>query len=622
MSSLKCLSPDLERASKFIERHSVVLPESPGIYRFIGDKNQVLYVGKAKHLKKRVLSYSHVARLPKRLQRMVCGVQRIDVVMTGSESEALLLEASLIKKLQPPYNILFKDDKTQAYIVITQETWPWLRWHKGKALKKTYTFGPFASKDAVRQALTSLQQAFLLRSCAPAVFHNRQRPCLLYDIKRCSGPCVGHITQKSYDVLVKQALSFLRGHSQTIQKKITQQMNKESQEQNYERAALLRDRLQALNNIQSHQLIHRPSLKDTDIISFCQQAGQGCMYVSSFQKGTHYGGRPFFVPFTETEPEERILSLFLGQFYEASPPPPVVLTYIPLSSSCANALKEAWREKFNITPLIECPQKGFKKEVMDGAILNGKEELQRYMHHQKTTHGMLKNLENLFQLPACPQRIEVYDNSHLFGRFPVGVMVVAGPEGFLPKEYRKFKITNTPSVPKGGDDLSMMRYVLEKRFSSQKIILPDLVIVDGGSSQLEVARSVFAQKNLLPFVPLVSMAKGPKRQGDETFHLPGKKPFKVSHEPTLHYLQRLRDEAHRYAISSHRALRERGLSSSFLEEIPGIGQERKKALLRYFGSIKSIGAASVSDLQKVQGIHLNLAHLLYEKFRQKNPEKD
>lgn len=602
-----------------IERLIKTLPDKPGVYRMLDEKGQVLYVGKAKNLKKRVVTYTQPDRLPLRLQRMISETCRMEIVTTYTEAEALLLEANLIKKLMPRYNILFRDGKTLAYIALTRHEWPLLTKYRGKQQDNVQYFGPFASVDAVTTTLTALHRAFLLRSCPDTVFKTRQRPCLQYHIKRCSAPCVGKITVQAYQELVRQAIDFLNGKSQDIQKALADEMSAASLQQSYEKAAVLRDRIRALTQIQAHQLIYTTHLKDADIVALIQEGGRSCVQMFFFRKGSNYGTQALFPKHDSCVKAPEILQAFLGQFYADVPPPPLLLLShsIPEANILAEALKT----------VIQIPKQGPKKLLMDHALSNAQNALSWHLAQNESQLKILEKLTAVFDLPQLPKRIEVYDNSHLQGTNAVGAMIVAGPEGFIKKAYRKFTIKGDASP---GDDFGMMREVLTRRFkkaleketeqevASHDESWPDLVIIDGGKGQLSAAQTVFDDLGISD-IALVAMAKGPQRNaGHETFYRTNLPPLQLDFkDPVLYYLQRLRDESHRYVINVHRQKRGKGLMSSRLEEIPGVGASRKKALLQHFGSLEAIKQAGIEDLRKAEGISLFLAQKIYEAFREK-----
>lgn len=601
-----------------IEQLLKTFPEKPGVYRMLGEKNQVLYVGKAKNLKKRVAAYTQLDRLPLRLQRMVSETCRMEIVTTHTEVEAFFLEANLIKKLMPRYNILLRDGKSFAYIMLTHQEWPLLTKHRGKQEERARYFGPFASIEAVTTTLTALHRAFLLRSCADTVFNMRQRPCLQYHIKRCSAPCVGKITAEDYQNLVQQTIDVLDGKSHEIQKTLAESMLEASQQQAYEKAAVLRDRIRALTQIQSHQLIHTAHLKDADIAALYQEGGRSCVQLFFFRKGSNYGTQAFFPKHDPQEEENLILQAFLGQFYADMMPPPLLLLSHPLPEE--KILAQALTQKMGAPVVIQVPQQGPKKFLLAHALTNAQQALSRYIAQNESQQKILEHLTTLLGLPQLPQRIEVYDNSHLQGTNQVGAMIVAGPEGFIKKAYRKFNIKGQMTP---GDDFSMMREVLQRRFTkslaedadASRENWPDLVIIDGGKGQLSAAQAIFDELGVTD-VALVAMAKGPQRRGPETFYRVDQPPLQLEfNHPVLHYLQRLRDEAHRYVIGVHRHKRAKQLNPMRLEELPGVGPTRRRALLHHFGSFEAVKGAGVEDLRKVEGISASLAQKIYAACR-------
>lgn len=602
-----------EKGRFVIERLLKTFPEMPGVYRMLGDKGQALYVGKAKNLKKRVAAYTQPDRLPLRLQRMVSETVSMEIVTTHTEAEAFLLEANLIKKLMPRYNILLRDGKTLAYIALTQHAWPLLTKHRGKQEDKAQYFGPFASVEAVMTTLTALHRAFLLRSCSDTVFKTRQRPCLQYHIKRCSAPCVGKITQEAYQNLVQQAIDVLNGRSQRIQETLAEEMQRASTQQDYERAALLRDRIRALTHIQSHQLIHIAHLQEADIAALYQEGGRSCVQMFFFRKGSNYGAQAFFPKHDPQEESAAILQAFLGQFYTDSPAPPLLLLSHPLPEAALFA--QAFAEHAGVT--LQVPQRGPKKLLLDHALANAQQALSRHLSERTSQREILEKMVDIFDLSQIPQRIEVYDNSHLQGTHAIGAMIVAGPEGFMKAAYRKFNIKGEIAP---GDDFGMMREVFTRRFKKPlehdadafRENWPDLVMIDGGKGQLSAAQAVFDDLGITD-IKLVAIAKGPHRNaGQETFYRPHLPPLKLEeNHPVLHYLQRLRDEAHRYVINAHRHKRTKALHHRRLEDIPGVGSQRKRALLNHFGSFEAVKQAGVEDLKKVAGVSLSLAQKIY-----------
>lgn len=612
----------LEKGTLLIKQYVSTLPSRPGVYRMMNARDEALYVGKAKNLKKRVVSYTHVNRLPLRLQRMVAETSRLEVVVTHTDVEALLLEANLIKKFMPRYNILMRDSKSFAFIRITgNHPYPLLTKHRGARRLPGEYYGPFASTEALNTTLTALHRAFLLRSCSDTIFASRKRPCLQYQIKRCSAPCVGYISQDAYNKLVFETRDFLEGKSTEVQKNLSEKMEAASLTQLYEKAALYRDRIRALTHVQAHQLIHLRGVKDADVFAIYGAGGKTCIQLFLFRNGSNYGTYSSFPSHGEDVPAEEVLEAYVTQFYEDVPPPPEIL----LNEAVPNLklLEEALSQKAGKRVHIWRPQTGQKAELLKSAVENAREAFNRHLVEKASQGDLLEAFMETFDLPILPHRIEVYDNSHVQGAFPVGAMIVAGHEGFLKKEYRKFNIRTQDVTP--GDDYGMLKQVLIRRF--QKALAqdqddtsrwPEVVLIDGGKGQLSTAQATFADLGVYD-VHLIAIAKGPDRHaGRETFYMNGRAPFQLP--PThkiLYYLQRLRDEAHRFAIGAHRARRIKAISASKLDDLPGIGRLRKRALLQHFGSAKAVEGAGVKDLEGVEGISKNLARKIYEHFHDK-----
>ena len=615
-----------------IESHLKTLPPSPGVYRMIKHTGDVLYVGKAKNLRKRVASYTRVLGQPNRIRRMVSETATMEFVTTHTEAEALLLEANLIKRFKPRYNILLRDDKSFASILVTGDhPFPQVLKHRGGHSRKGDYFGPFASAWAVNETLAVLQRAFLLRSCTDSVFSARTRPCLLHQIKRCSAPCVDRISQDDYVTLVGQAHAFLSGESQKIQKQLARNMQAASDRLEFELAAQYRDRIGALTRVQAHQDINLKGIGTADVIAVHQAGGQSCIQVFFFRSGRNYGNRAYFPSHARQEEAPQVLEAFLGQFYASHPPPRSIL----LSHRLAHAglIAEALSVRADHAVRLSVPQRGEKRNLVSHAANNAKDALSRRLVESATQRQLLEGLSERLDLDGAPQRIEVYDNSHISGAKAVGAMIVAGPEGLVKAAYRKFSIRNEAvssantgednAPPALGDDYAMMREVLTRRFArAQKEDpdrwrgqWPDLVLIDGGLGQLNVGLDVFAELGIED-VAIAAISKGPDRNaGREKIHLPGKKPLILdSKDPVLYFLQRLRDESHRFVIGTHRSKRTRGLTKSILDEIPGIGAKRKKALLHHFGSAGAVAAAGQADLEAVEGISREIANKIYQWF--------
>ncbi len=630
-------------------------PSRPGVYRMIDARGDVLYVGKAKNIKKRVAAYARPTGLDTRIERMVAATRTLEFVVTRTETEALLLEANLIKRLRPRFNVTLRDDKSFPYIVITSNHWaPQILKHRGARTRPGQYYGPFASVWAVNRTVNALQRAFLLRSCSDPFFESRTRPCLLYQIKRCSAPCTKEIDFSEYAALVREANAFLSGRSKAVKDELAEEMEKASGALDFERAAIYRDRLAALSAIQSHQGVNPRGVEEADVFAMHQQGGFTCVEVFFFRTGQNWGNRAYFPKADRAVGPEEVLSAFLAQFYDDKPPPRLILISHEIEDG--ELLAEALCTKSGHKVEVSVPQRGEKKDLVEHALANAREALGRKLAETSSQQKLLRQLAETFTLPRVPRRIEVYDNSHIQGSNAVGAMIVAGVEGFQKSQYRKFNIRSASLTP--GDDFAMMREVLERRFKrlladapraergdeqgrheladdglpsppreEDELISPeaeeqdsspwpDLVLIDGGQGQLAAAREVLA--GLGVDMPLVAIAKGPDRDaGRETFFLPGRDSFKLPpRDPVLYFVERLRDEAHRFAIGSHRARRTRDLREAGLQEIAGIGPTRKRALLHHFGTLKAIERASVTDLMQVDGISAETARRIYEFFHE------
>jgi len=617
-----------------IERYLKTLPSKPGVYRMVGVDGRVLYVGKAKALKKRVTSYTKTDRMSVRIHRMVSQTASMEFVITRTEVEALLLEANLIKKLAPRYNILLRDDKMFPEILLTSKhDFPRVLKHRGAHKEKGEYFGPFASVWAVNETLAILQRAFLLRTCSDNVFSNRTRPCLLYQIKRCSGPCVdGKVDVVSYQALVEEAHQFLTGKSQSIQKHLADRMQLASDDMKFEKAAEYRDRIRALTRIQQHQDINPGNVENADVIAIAQSGGMNCVEVFFFRGGRNNGNRAYFPTQAKNGQKAEVLEAFLGQFYEKHRPPGEVL----LSHSIENMdlLTDALTVRAEHKVKVKCPTRGGSRlNLIQHALENAKQALARRRAEHSSQEKMLEALAGILNLPHPPQRIEVYDNSHVSGTNAVGAMIVAGPEGLIKNAYRKFNIRGARNAQGGedgyspGDDYAMMYEVLERRFKGALKIQrenggerdanwPDLLLIDGGKGQLGVVLKVLSDLGIEE-VTVAGVAKGVDRNaGRERIFLPGQKPIALEErDPVLYFIQNLRDEAHRFAIGTHRARRSKDQLKSSLDEIPSIGSQRKKALLHHFGSAKAVEEAGFSDLQSVEGISKATAQRIFDWFR-------
>jgi len=615
-----------------IEGCLLTLASSPGVYRMLGAKGDVLYVGKAKNLKKRVASYTRLNRQSNRIRRMVSETRSMEFVTTHTEAEALLLEANFIKQFRPRYNILLRDDKSFPHILLTADhEFPQTLKHRGARKKPGDYFGPFASVWAVNETLTVLQRAFLLRTCTDQVFANRTRACLLYQIKRCSAPCVNKITAEDYGQLVAQARSFLTGGSRQLQDEFVKRMQSASAAQEYEIAAQFRDRIRAMTKIQAHQDIHSKGVSHGDVIAGYQNGGKTCIEVFFYRSGANYGNRAYYPSHAQDDTVEAVIEAFVTQFYSRNAPPKQVILSHRVSNEDLIAEALSVRAGHNVDVLV--PLRGAKKKLLDHALNNAKGALVRRLSESATQRQLLEQLADLLSLDGPPNRIEVYDNSHISGTKAVGAMIVAGPEGFMKKEYRKFNIKGAkssqepqPSTENGyedGDDYAMMNEVLTRRFS--RVMKedpdrmgeqwPDLVIVDGGKGQLGVALNVF-QTLGIDGVALAAIAKGPDRNaGREKIYLPDAPVIELKkRDPVLYFLQRLRDESHRFVIGTHRQKRGREIKRSVLDEIPGIGARRKKALLLHFGAARAVSSAGRADLEAVEGVSKALAEKIYDWF--------
>jgi excinuclease ABC subunit C len=665
----------LEAGRSAIARSVKHAPSAPGVYRMIDAKGEVLYVGKAKNIKKRVTSYTRPVGHDGRITRMIAATVTMEFVSTATETEALLLEANLIKRLRPRFNVLLRDDKSFPYIMITSDHWaPQILKHRGARARKGHYYGPFANAGAVNRTINALQRAFLLRSCSDSFFEARTRPCLLYQIKRCSAPCTQEIDFAGYSELVREANEFLSGRSKAVHEELATEMDTASGALDYERAAIYRDRLAALSAITSHQGINPRNVEEADVFALHQAGGYNVVEVFFFRTGQNWGNRAYFPKADRTLGPAEVLSAFIGQFYDDKPPPRLILVSHDFEER--ELLARALATRIDRKVEVRVPQRGERKELVMHALANAREALGRKLAETSSQQRLLKALAETFQLPKEPRRIEVYDNSHIAGTNAVGGMVVAGPEGFRKNQYRKFNIRSADITP--GDDYAMMREVLQRRFKrllkeeprassevpavspdlaslghplpqgerettadvpptdtmlppeeqpeidfdSDDASWPDLILIDGGQGQLKVATEVLAELGL-HYLPVVSIAKGPDRDaGRETFFMPGRTPFKLPpRDPLLYFIERLRDEAHRFAIGSHRTRRKKDIREAGLQEIAGIGPTRKRALLRHFGTVKAIERASLADLANVTGINAETARKIYEFFHEKTPDR-
>ncbi len=609
------------------------LPNAPGVYRMLDKAGEVIYVGKARDLKKRVSAYTKGQGHTNRIARMIMATHDMAFVQTASETEALLLEANLIKRFRPRYNVLLRDDKSFPNILITRDhAFPQIVKHRGARTRKGDYFGPFASAGAVGRTLNTLQRAFLLRSCTDSVFDSRTRPCLLFQIKRCSGPCAGRIDEAGYAALVADAETFLSGRSRAVTEQLGRRMEQAAADLDFESAARLRDRIKALANIQQTQGINPQTIEDADVFAISAAHGETCVQVFFFRAGQNWGNRAFFPRHDRSAPVDEVLDAFLAQFYDGHEPPRLILLShdVPGRALLAEALTLRAGRKIEVS----VPQRGEKREIADAAAMNAREALMRRQAESAAETELLLGVQEVFGLEAPPRRIEVYDNSHISGSKPVGGMIVAGPRGFEKGQYRKFNIKSAA----GNDDFAMMREMLTRRFArlantketgddahapifdetaqDDTPEKPDLILIDGGPGQLSSALEAFATSGV-EGITIAAISKGPDRDaGRENFHLPGRPPFMLEpNHPVLFYLQRLRDEAHRFAIGSHRARRSKAIVENPLDAIEGIGARRKRALLLHFGSAKAIRNASAADLAAVEGVSEALARRIYDHFR-------
>ena len=618
--------PDLEAGVAAIRNVVKTLPIKPGVYRMYDARGDVLYVGKAKALKNRVTNYTQVDRLPNRLRRMVAQTRSMTIVTTNSEAEALLLEAQLIKRYRPAYNVLLRDDKSFPFILLRADhEFPRIQKHRGARRAKGNYYGPFASAGSVNMTLNALQKLFLLRSCTDSFFNNRDRPCLLYQIKRCSAPCVGRIDDAAYGELVDVAKAFLGGKSTDVQAKLAREMESAADALDFEQAAVLRDRLKALTFIQGSQAINAEGVGDADIFALATRSGQVGVQAFFIRGGQNWGHRAFFPTHTSDLEEVEIFSSFLAQFYEDVPPARTILLDRELPD--ADLLAEALGSQIGRKVDIQAPQRGDRKRLVDQAVRNAIEALERRLAETTTQAKLLREVAELFDLAEPPQRIEVYDNSHIQGTNALGAMIVAGPEGFQKGQYRKFNIRNAETVP--GDDFAMMREVMARRFGRaleedpdrDKGLWPDLALIDGGKGQVSAVKAALEELGIEDFA-FVGVSKGPDRNaGREIFHFPdGRELTLPLNAPVLFYLQRLRDEAHRFAIGAHRSKRARAMAASPLDEVPGVGPARKKALLMHFGTARAVRSASLEDLQRAPGVSAAVAQVVFDFYHGGAPQ--
>ena len=632
------LGTEIVDGRQAIQKALESMPAAPGVYRMLAHDSEVLYVGKAKNLKNRVRNYAHPSGLNTRTLRMIGETQAIEVITTHTEVEALLLESNLIKRLRPRYNILLRDDKSFPFIILTAgHEWPQLDKHRGARNRKGEYFGPFASATSVNRTLNTLQRAFPLRSCSDSIFAARTRPCLQYQIRRCAGPCVGRIDPEAYGELVAEAQKFLSGRSREVQDTLSRRMEAASADLAFETAAIYRDRLRALAHVQAHQGINVASVGEADVIAIHMDAGQSCIQVFFFRSGQNWGNRAYFPAHGKERTAAEVLSAFIGQFYDdKSPPREILLNLWPENHEL---IAEALSIKAERKVRLHRPKRGQRQKLVSHAETNAREALSRRLAESASQRRLLEAVADLFVLDGPPQRIEVYDNSHIMGTDPIGAMIVSGPEGVQKNAYRKFNIKDKELTP--GDDYGMMREVLHRRFSrllkAQDTAVgkaheaahdddvriagewPDLVLIDGGLGHLTAAREVFADLGITG-VALAAIAKGRDRNaGLERIFLPNRSEFSLQpRSPVLYFLQRLRDEAHRFAIGTHRARRAKRLDHSALDSIPGVGPGRKRALLNRFGSTRAVESAGLTDLESVEGISKSVARKIYDFFHPEN----
>ena len=608
----------IEKGKEIIRKKIINLTNNPGVYKMLSDKNEILYVGKAKNIPNRLKSYISESHLPIRTERMLSLTRKLETTTTTNESEALLLEANLIKKHKPRFNILLRDDKSFPYIFIGQkDKWPQLTKLRGKKNRDGHYFGPFASVGSANWTIKILQKIFLLRVCDDTVFKNRDRACILYQIRRCSAPCVGKIEEENYKNLVVDAVDFISGKSQRIQKSLSTEMEKASEDLDYEKAAILRDRIKALTQIQSSQKINQTNLKEADVVSIFKESGKTCIQVFFFRSKQNWGNQAYFPKHDPDEKEEKILSSFLAQFYENKTVPKLVLLNIEINEK--NLLEKTFSNREKKEIIVKIASTKDEKIVSDMAKKNAKQALTQKILETESNSKLIDKLADKFNLNFNVNLIEVYDNSHMQGSDSVGALIAFGKEGFVKKRYRKF---NIKSDTVKGDDYGMMKEVLNRRFvralkdENRNTTLPDLILIDGGKGQYSVSRETLNDLGLHE-LPIIAIAKGKNRNaGDETFFYENKVIKFKKNDPALFFLQRLRDEAHRFAISTHRAKRRKNLSKSLLDQITGIGRSRKRALLHHFGSAKSVESASFEDLKSVEGIEEKVAKKIHDFFHE------
>ena len=607
-----------ETGKEVIKKELPLMPKLPGVYRMLNSKNEVLYVGKAKNLTNRLKSYVSEKNHIIRTERMLSQTKKLEITTTSNESEALLLEANLIKKYKPKYNILLRDDKSFPFIFIgNKEKWPQIKRHRGKKNKEGFYFGPFASAGSANWTIKMIQKIFHLRVCDDTVFKNRERPCILYQIKRCSGPCVGYIKNDEYKQTVEDAIEFVSGKSRKIQKNLSQQMEKASEELDFERATILRDRIKSLNIIQSSQRINEANLIEADVIAGYKESGKTCIQVFFYRSKQNWGNQAFFPKHDPDESLKEILNSFISQFYENKSVPKTIIINEEIKEKTLIEKTLSKKESKEIN--ISVAKKGSKLKVINQAIKNAKDSLNRKLYESQNNRDLFDKVAKKFDLETNVSLVEVYDNSHIQGTNSVGALITFGEEGFIKKRYRKFNIKIKQNEQ---DDYGMMKEVLNRRFKKaiqekdNYLSFPDLVLIDGGKGQYSTARETLNELGLHD-IPIIAIAKGKFRNsGDETFFHNGKSFKFQKNDPTLFFLQRIRDEAHRFAISAHRAKRKKGISKSLLDQIEGIGSIRKRALLNHFGSARAVESASLDEIKTVEGVEEKVAKKIYNFFHE------
>ncbi len=612
------MTQSLESGKKIIKEKIPLIPKNPGVYRMLSAKKEILYIGKAKNIPNRLKSYVSEKNLPIRTERMLALTKFLEITTTSNESEALLLEANLIKKHKPRFNILLRDDKSFPYIYIgNKDKWPQLTKLRGKKSRDGYYFGPFASIGSANWTIKILQKIFMLRVCDDNFFKNRNRPCILYQIKRCSAPCVNHINEIDYKKSVDDAVEFISGKSRKIQKSLSSEMEKASKELDFEKAAIVRDRIKALSQIQSSQKVNQTNLEDADVISIFKDSGKSCIQVFFFRSKQNWGNQAFFPKHDPDEKTESILSSFISQFYENKSIPSLIVTNYDVEEK--DLLEEAFKNKENKVINLKIAKSKEEKDLVMLAEKNAKQALTQKIYETESNSNLIDDLIKKFKINSHVELIEVYDNSHIQGTDCIGALITFGTEGFVKKRYRKFNIKNDQIK---GDDYGMLKEVLFRRFSKAikeqagSLSLPELIMIDGGKGQYSISREVLDELGLHD-LPIIAVAKGKNRNaGEEKMYFENKEYKFEKNDPLLFFIQRLRDEAHRFAISSHRIKRKKNFNKSLLDQIDGIGKQRKRALLNHFGSARSVESASLEDLKSVEGIEDNIAKKIYNYFHE------